>query len=61
MKYTQILLCISFFLLINNAIPSLLDFIGVDSSQYYMPFQIFALCYLLLYIVLPKKVTNPFE
>ena len=61
MKITEIFIGISIFLLINNAIPSLLNFIGINASLYYTPFQIFALSYLLLYVLLPKKVTNPFE
>ena len=61
MKYTQILIGISIFLLINNAIPSLLNYSGINTRQYYTPFQIFALTYLFLYIILPKKVINPFK
>jgi len=61
MNFKNLVFGIMLFILINNAFPALLSTLNVDVSEYYLPFQIFALAYLLLYIILPKNVSNPFQ
>ena len=60
MKAGQILFVISTFFMLSIGIPSLLNFLNIDVAQYYTPFQIFALAYCVLFVFLPKKVSNPF-
>jgi hypothetical protein len=58
---TTILFFIFLFLLINTGIPALLTFMNIDVTDTYLPFQIFAIAMMVLYLILPKKVNNIFE
>lgn len=60
MNIGQLLMGIAIFLLLNTAIPALLNVLDINTAEYYTPFQVFALAYLILFVFLPRKVMNPF-
>lgn len=56
-----IIFIISIFILINLGIPALLNFLNVSVNQVYTPFQLFATAIIILFILLPYEVYNPFQ
>lgn len=61
MNITLIIFYIFIFLLINTGIPAILTFLNIDTVDTYLPFQLFATAMMFLFIVLPKKINNPFN